>query len=112
MLTLDDVHRYRALYWEGGLVDALGDGDPLLRASVPLAASRFDGLPPVLAIGANTIRCATTRACTSNGFARPAGPRITGWERAGARLLARARNELQAARLHRTVGGFLLAPHA
>ncbi|MHA7236957.1 alpha/beta hydrolase fold domain-containing protein, partial [Burkholderia pseudomallei] len=43
MLTLDDVHAYRRHYW--------GDaGAP--PGALPLDARRFDGLPPVLAIGA------------------------------------------------------------
>ncbi|PCE22037.1 alpha/beta hydrolase [Paraburkholderia acidicola] len=42
MLTLADVHAFRRLYW----------GDmPLPGWTVPLDAGRFDGLPPVLAIG-------------------------------------------------------------
>jgi acetyl esterase/lipase len=62
MLTLADVRRYSALYWgdqagkEAGNADSGIDG---MRASVsariawtiPLEASRYDGLPPTLAIG-------------------------------------------------------------
>ncbi|WP_325088177.1 alpha/beta hydrolase [Burkholderia contaminans] len=113
MLTLDDVHRYRALYWEGGLLDALGDGNPLLRASVPLAASRFDGLPPVLAIGAehdplrDDARAYVERIRAAGGAAHywmGEGLVHGCWRALG--------TSSQAARLHRTVGGFLLAPHA
>ncbi|MFL9875334.1 alpha/beta hydrolase [Paraburkholderia megapolitana] len=42
MLTLADVHAFRRLYW--------GDVSPPAW-TVPLDAGRFDGLPPVLAIG-------------------------------------------------------------
>ncbi|MGZ7232679.1 alpha/beta hydrolase fold domain-containing protein, partial [Streptococcus pyogenes] len=42
-LSLSDVRSYAALYW--------GDAPPP-RATVPLAAARFDRLPPVLAIAA------------------------------------------------------------
>ncbi|WP_109483616.1 alpha/beta hydrolase [Paraburkholderia sp. C35] len=43
MLTLADVRRYGALYWGGHERDHAW--------TVPLEASRYDGLPPVLAIG-------------------------------------------------------------
>ncbi|ACC72438.1 alpha/beta hydrolase [Paraburkholderia phymatum] len=42
MLTLADVRRYGELYWRGRPVDTW---------TVPLEASRYDGLPPTLAIG-------------------------------------------------------------
>ncbi|WP_419688763.1 alpha/beta hydrolase [Burkholderia theae] len=108
MLTLDDVHRYRALYWDGQL-----DGDPLLRASVPLAAARFDGLPPVLAIGAehdplrDDARVYVERIRAAGGVAQywmGEGLVHGCWRALG--------TSPQAARLHRMVGGFLLAPHA
>ncbi|WP_246793970.1 alpha/beta hydrolase [Burkholderia perseverans] len=46
MLTLDEVRAYRHLYW--------GDRDDAAPppGTVPLAAARFDGLPPLLAVGA------------------------------------------------------------
>ena len=110
MLTLDDVHRYRALYWEGGLVDALGDGDRCCARRYRSRLRVSTACRPLLAIGAehDPLR---DDARASNGFARPAGPRITGWER-GWCTAAGALGTAQAARLHRTVGGFLLAPHA
>ncbi|KWF33684.1 alpha/beta hydrolase [Burkholderia diffusa] len=112
MLTLDDVHRYRALYWGDADEPALND-DPLLRASVPLAASRFDGLPPVLAIGAehdplrDDARVYVECILAAGGAARY-------WRGEGLvhgcwRALG---TSPQAARMHRMIGGFLLAPHA
>ncbi|RQR30339.1 alpha/beta hydrolase [Burkholderia sp. Bp9143] len=112
MLTLDDVHRYRALYW-GDADETVFDDAPLLRASVPLAASRFDGLPPVLAIGAehdplrDDARVYVERILAAGGAARY-------WRGEGLvhgcwRALG---TSPQAARMHRMIGGFLLAPHA
>lgn len=112
MLTLDDVHRYRALYWGDADEAALHD-DPLLRASVPLAAARFDGLPPVLAIGAehdplrDDARVYVERILAAGGAARywiGEGLVHGCWRALG--------TSPQAARMHRMIGGFLLAPHA
>ncbi|WP_175882445.1 alpha/beta hydrolase [Burkholderia sp. BCC0044] len=113
MLTLDDVHRYRALYWGGDLSDVLRDGNPLLRASVPLEGERFDGLPPVLAIGAehdplrDDARVYVERIRAAGGIAHywmGEGLVHGCWRALG--------TSPQAARMHRMVGGFLLAPHA
>lgn len=51
MLTLADVRRYRQWYWGSadGAAAAAVSPPP---GTVPLLATRFDGLPPVLAIGA------------------------------------------------------------
>ncbi|MBR7974356.1 alpha/beta hydrolase [Burkholderia vietnamiensis] len=112
MLTLDDVRRYRALYWAQADAAALS-ADPLLRASVPLAASRFDGLPPVLAIGAqhdplrDDARVYVERIVAAGGVARywmGEGLVHGCWRALG--------TSPQAARMHRMIGGFLLAPHA
>ena len=46
MLTLVDVHTFRDLYW------GTGDSASYPFWTIPLDATRFDGLPPTLAIGA------------------------------------------------------------
>jgi len=43
MLTLAEVHAFRDLYW--------GERAPYPAWTIPLDATRFDGLPPMLAIG-------------------------------------------------------------
>ncbi|MEX3812551.1 alpha/beta hydrolase [Paraburkholderia sp. BR13439] len=58
MLTLADVHKFRNAYWgtsggnSGGRDEEKGDRTPGPAWTIPLTASRFDGLPPTLAIGA------------------------------------------------------------
>ncbi|MBB5497955.1 alpha/beta hydrolase [Paraburkholderia sp. MM5384-R2] len=49
MLTLADVHKFRDAYWGKG---EEADPTPGPAWTIPLAATRFDGLPPTLAIGA------------------------------------------------------------
>jgi acetyl esterase/lipase len=49
MLTLADVHKFRDAYWGKSEED---DSTPGPAWTIPLAATRFDGLPPTLAIGA------------------------------------------------------------
>ncbi|MDR3099898.1 MAG: alpha/beta hydrolase [Paraburkholderia sp.] len=52
MLTLADVQRYGALYWGAGVKDVKDVKDRALAAwTIPLEASRYDALPPTLAIG-------------------------------------------------------------
>jgi acetyl esterase/lipase len=54
MLTLADVHAFRDAYW-GKNEENSKDGNAPAHGpawTIPLAASRFDGLPPTLAIGA------------------------------------------------------------
>ncbi|MCC8400762.1 alpha/beta hydrolase [Paraburkholderia sp. MMS20-SJTN17] len=50
MLTLADVHQFRDAYW--GKSEDGGEAAPGPAWTIPLAATRFDGLPPTLAIGA------------------------------------------------------------
>ncbi|MGF6934170.1 acetyl esterase [Paraburkholderia sp. UCT70] len=49
MLTLADVHKFRDAYWGKG---EEADPTPGPAWTIPLAATRFDELPPTLAIGA------------------------------------------------------------
>jgi acetyl esterase/lipase len=44
MLTLTDVHAFRDMYW--------GETAPYPKWTIPLDATRYDGLPPTLAMGA------------------------------------------------------------
>jgi acetyl esterase/lipase len=58
MLTLADVHKFRNAYWgtsggnSGETGEENGDPTPGPAWTIPLVATRFDGLPPTLAIGA------------------------------------------------------------
>ncbi|MEM5297512.1 alpha/beta hydrolase [Burkholderia sp. JPY481] len=58
MLTLADVHKFRNAYWgtsganSGERREENGDRTPGPAWTIPLAATRFDGLPPTLAFGA------------------------------------------------------------
>ncbi|AJY31289.1 alpha/beta hydrolase fold family protein [Burkholderia thailandensis 34] len=102
MLTLADVRAYRRLYW--------GDAGPPPGA-LPLDAPRFDGLPPVLAIGAeHDPLCDDARVYVER--IRSAGGAARFWRGDGLvhgcwRALD---TSAQAARMHRIVCAFLLAP--
>jgi acetyl esterase len=50
MLTLADVRKFRDAYW--GNSEETGEAAPGPAWTIPLAATRFEGLPPTLAIGA------------------------------------------------------------
>jgi acetyl esterase/lipase len=54
MLTLADVHKFRDAYWgkNGEKTEEGGEATPAPAWTIPLAATRFEGLPPTLAIGA------------------------------------------------------------
>src|SRR6218665_266565 len=104
MLTLADIDRYRALYW--------GDRPPP-PATVPLDAARFDGLPPVLALGAehdplsDDARVYVERIRAAGGAARfwfGQGLVHGCWRAQG--------SSPQAARMHEVIGNFLRAPCA
>lgn len=51
MLTLADVHAFRDLYWGKSGGKSRGERPPYPAWTIPLDATRFDGLPPTLAIG-------------------------------------------------------------
>ncbi|AOK50485.1 alpha/beta hydrolase [Burkholderia sp. MSMB617WGS] len=104
MLTLAHVHAYRRFYW--------GDAEPP-REAMPLGARRFDGLPPVLAVGAehdplrDDARVYTERIRSAGGVARfwHGDGLVHGCWRA-------LDTSPQAARMHRIVCDFLVAPGA
>ncbi|MGF6607208.1 acetyl esterase [Paraburkholderia sp. WSM4175] len=90
MLTLADVHKFRNAYWgtSGGTSggnngektgergEENADPTPGPAWTIPLAATRFDGLPPTLAIGAehdplrDDARVFVERICEAGGDAR------------------------------------------